>query len=133
MRGYEEDGLGGGNEHVVKKLIRDEFFDFKEKLVDGEAGSDVLGYPEPPLQSPLHKPKYMSLPKPRYKGTVAKIVQYLIILIMSLGEFDIKHMIHNGDKRPGIIKLPWDTGEARLEILELPSDTGEDKSTSPWM
>ena len=57
MRGHIDNGLGGGNEHVVKKLIRDEFFDFKEKLVDGEAGSDVPGYPEPPLQSPLHKPR----------------------------------------------------------------------------
>ena len=64
--------------------------------------------------------------KPRFKGTVAKIVQYLIILIMSLGEFDMKHMIRNRDMRPevpdlydgpGIIKLPLDIGNTSLGIL----------------
>ena len=93
MRGYVDDCLGGGEEHVVKKLIGGEYFNPEEEVVEGEAGSDVPGYPEPPLQSPLHKPMSMSLSKPRYKGTVAKIVQCLIILIMSLGEFEIKHMI----------------------------------------
>ena len=77
--------LGGGEECVAKKLIRDEHVE----------------------------------PKPRYKGTVIKIMQYLMILIMCLGEFDIKHMIPNGDMRPevpnlygrpGIVKLPWIMG-----------------------
>ena len=54
------------------------------------------------------------LPKPRYTGTVAKIIQYLVILIMSLGQFEIKQIIRNGDKRPGIIKLPSDTGENKI-------------------
>ena len=48
-----DDGLGGGDEHVVKKLIGDVYFDPEEVVVEGGAGSELPGYPEPPLQSPF--------------------------------------------------------------------------------
>ena len=59
-RGCVDDSLGGGDEYAVKKLIRDEYFNPKEEVVKGEAGSDMPGYPEPPLQSPLLNSVYVS-------------------------------------------------------------------------
>ena len=56
----------------MKKLIGDESFDPEEVVVEGEAGSDVPGYPEPPLQSPLLNSTTTS--EPRYSGTVAQIM-----------------------------------------------------------
>ena len=54
----------------------------------------------------------LSPSKPRYTGTVAKI--------MSLGGFKIKYMIRNGEKRPEILELYGDS------VLGLPWDTSED-------
>ena len=65
----------------MKKLIGEEYFVPEEVPVEGEAGSDVPGYPELPLQFPLLNSTTTS--KPRYTGTVARI--------MSLGGFKTKY------------------------------------------
>merc|ERR1711891_115182 len=61
----------------------------------------------------------LSPSKPRYTGTVAKI--------MSLSGFKIKYMIRNGEKRPEILELyggsvlglPWDTSK---DVIGLSMD-----------
>ena len=66
--------------------------------------------------SPSNPLQFLSQPKPRYMGTVAKI--------MSLGGFKIKYMICNGETRPEILELyggsvlglPWDTSEDMIRL-----------------
>ena len=60
MRGYVDDGLGEGDEHIVKKLIREELFDSETgNLKEAGAGGVSHASPSNPLQS-------LSPPKPRY-------------------------------------------------------------------
>merc|ERR1711973_955698 len=110
MRGYVDDGLGGGDEQVVKKLIGEEFLDSETgNLMESGAAGVSHASPSNPLQS-------LPPTKPRYTGTVAKV--------MSLGGFKIKHMICNGETRPEILEfysgsvlcLPWDSGEDKVNL-----------------
>ena len=78
MRGYVDDGLGGGEEEVVKKLVGDESFGTGPL----EETGGVTGHSTAAFLSPS---------KPKYTGTVAKI--------MGLGGFQIKYMIRNGEKK----------------------------------
>ena len=99
-----DDGLGGGEEEIVKKLIGDESFGPGPLE---ETGGVLTGHSTAASLSP-------SMPK--YTGTVAKI--------MSLGGFKIKYMIRNGEKRPELLELyggsvlglPWD---ASLDVICL--------------
>ena len=82
-RGYIDNSLGGGDVHVVNKLIGDEIFNTGPPEIGGGLGPSTGNHYSPA--------------KPRYTGTVAQI--------MSLGGFKVKYMIRNGEKRPEILSL----------------------------
>merc|ERR1711867_253864 len=107
MRGYVDDGLGGGDREVVDKLVGEEILGTGTGPLEETGG--VTGHSTGNLLSP-------SMPK--YTGTVAKI--------MGLGGFQIKYMIRNGENRPEILKLyggsvlglPWDVFVQTLRIAQ---------------
>ena len=69
MRGYVDDGLSGGDEHVEMKLIEGELFDSETwNLKEARAG----GLSHAPLLNLLQS---LSLPKPMYTGTFAMVTK----------------------------------------------------------
>merc|ERR1711973_573540 len=105
MRGYVDDGLGGGDREVVDKLVGEEILGIGTGPLEETGG--VTGHSTGNLLSPS---------MPTYTGTVAKI--------MGLGGFKVKYMIRNGERRPEILELyggsvlglPWDTNNDMLRL-----------------